>query len=327
MRNGGVQVLVTRPGYRRRPVSARPRHQRRPRRSRSALLSASSPPSASTSSTIRSRTCEEIERIARPCRSSAPSRRSLDWRNRQKPRLVTIEDPGSTGVRGVPRAANQRAVRRAAREAHVLQISSPGRRRRQDDDAGEPGGHAGARGPSASPSSTAICAARACTSSSVRRTRSDSLRCCSVTVPCRTAVQTLRLPSGASINLLASGPLPPNPAELAGHARVAELLAALRGRERLRAHRRTAGAAGHRRGRAVVTRRRHHARRHRQGHQSPPRWPRASPTFKRPTPRCSAWSSTAARVRLRAGYGYGYYYRSPRRRLGQRRGTDAPTVG
>jgi receptor protein-tyrosine kinase len=41
-------------------------------------------------------------------------------------------------------------------------------------------------------------------------------------------VQDVQLASGASIGLLASGPLPPNPAELLGTTRVSELLAALR---------------------------------------------------------------------------------------------------
>ncbi len=46
--------------------------------------------------------------------------------------------------------------------------------------------------------------------------------------PLSSALQRVVLPDGATMQLLASGPLPPNPAELLGTSRVNELLAALR---------------------------------------------------------------------------------------------------
>ena len=46
--------------------------------------------------------------------------------------------------------------------------------------------------------------------------------------PLSQALQEATLPNGTTIHLLASGPLPPNPAELLGTARVNELLAALK---------------------------------------------------------------------------------------------------
>ena len=170
---------------------------------------------------------EEIERIARPLPILGAIPAIVDWRNRHQARLVTMEESGSTAAEAYRSLRTNVQFAGLRREAHVLQISSP----------------VAAEGKTTTLANLAVTLALAgqrvaVVDCDLRRPRvheffgaSNEVGFTSVLLgdsPLSHAVQTLRLPSGASINLLASGPLPPNPAELLGTARVAELLAALR---------------------------------------------------------------------------------------------------
>ncbi|HVT76877.1 MAG TPA: polysaccharide biosynthesis tyrosine autokinase [Acidimicrobiales bacterium] len=170
---------------------------------------------------------EEVERIVRPLPILGAIPAIVDWRNRHQARLVTIEDTGSTPAEAYRSFRTNVQFAGLRREAHVLQVSSP----------------VAAEGKTTTLSNLAVTLSLAgqrvtVVDCDLRRPRvheffgcTNELGFTSVLLgdaPLSHALQTVRLPNGGSIHLLASGPLPPNPAELLGTARVNELLAALR---------------------------------------------------------------------------------------------------
>jgi capsular exopolysaccharide synthesis family protein len=170
---------------------------------------------------------EEVGRIVRPLTVLGAIPAIDDWRNRHQARLVTIEDTGSTASEAYRSLRTNVQFAGLRREAHVLQISSP----------------VAAEGKTTTLSNLAVTLSLAgqrvaVVDCDLRRPRVHEFFGCTNEVgftsvllgdaPLSHAVQDVRLPNGASIGLLASGPLPPNPAELLGTVRVAELLAALR---------------------------------------------------------------------------------------------------
>ncbi|MEY2467634.1 MAG: tyrosine-protein kinase [Actinomycetota bacterium] len=170
---------------------------------------------------------DEVERIVRPLPVLGTIPTVADWRNRDQARLITIDDPKD----GVSEA--YRALRTSVqflglrREARCLQISSP----------------VAAEGKTTTLANLAVTLALSgrrvtVVDCDLRRPRvheffglSNEVGFTSVLLgdaPLSAALQRVILPDGASMQLLASGPLPPNPAELLGTSRVAELLAALK---------------------------------------------------------------------------------------------------
>jgi polysaccharide biosynthesis transport protein len=170
---------------------------------------------------------EEVERIVRPLPILGAIPAIVDWRNRNLARLVTIEDSGSTASEAYRSLRTSVQFAGLRRDAHCLQISSP----------------VAAEGKTTTLANLAVTLSLAgqrvtVVDCDLRRPRvheffglSNEVGFTSVLLgdhPLSHAVQTVALPNGARIQLLASGPLPPNPAELLGTTRVAELLAALK---------------------------------------------------------------------------------------------------
>lgn len=170
---------------------------------------------------------EEIERLVRPLPILGAIPAVIDWKNRDQPRLVTIEDPTSNI------AETYRSLRTSVQfaglrnEARVLQVSSS----------------VAAEGKTTTIANLAVTLALAglrvtVVDCDLRRPRiheffglSNEVGFTSVLLgdrPLSAALQRVALPSGATIQLLPSGPLPPNPAELLGTTRVGELIASLR---------------------------------------------------------------------------------------------------
>lgn len=170
---------------------------------------------------------EEVERIVRPLPILGAIPAIADWRNRDQPRLVTMEDSGSTASEAYRSFRTSVQFAGLRREAHVLQVSSP----------------VAAEGKTTTLANLAVTLSLAgqrvtLVDCDLRRPRvheffgmTNQVGFTSVLLgddPLSSAQQQVRLPNGAAIQLLASGPLPPNPAELLGTSRVAELLVALR---------------------------------------------------------------------------------------------------
>ncbi|MEY2424651.1 MAG: tyrosine-protein kinase [Actinomycetota bacterium] len=170
---------------------------------------------------------EEVERIVRPLPILGAIPAIVDWRNRNQTRLVTIEDSGSTASEAYRSLRTSVQFAGLRRDAHCLQISSP----------------VAAEGKTTTLANLAVTLSLAgqrvtVVDCDLRRPRvheffglSNEVGFTSVLLgdhPLSHAVQHIALPNGARIQLLASGPLPPNPAELLGTTRVAELLAALK---------------------------------------------------------------------------------------------------
>lgn len=170
---------------------------------------------------------DEVERLSRglPILGSIPA--VLDWRNRESPRLVTIEDPSD------PVAEAYRALRTSVQfigvreEVKTIQVSSP----------------VASEGKTTTLANLAVTLALsgrrvAVVDCDLRRPRLheffgvvNETGFTSVLLgdaPLGGALRRIALPGGATLDLLPSGPLPPNPAELLGTSRVAELIAALR---------------------------------------------------------------------------------------------------
>jgi capsular exopolysaccharide synthesis family protein len=169
---------------------------------------------------------EEVERIVRPLPILGAIPAIADWRNRDIPRLVTIEDSGSTASEAYRSFRTNVQFAGLRRDARILQVSSP----------------VAAEGKTTTLANLAVTLALAgqrvtIVDCDLRRPRvheffgmSNEVGFTSVLLgdnPLSHALQRVTLANGAAIQLLASGPLPPNPAELLGTARVAELLAAL----------------------------------------------------------------------------------------------------
>ena len=170
---------------------------------------------------------DEVERIVRPLPILGAIPTIAEWRNRDQARLITIDDPTdavSEAYRSLRTSVQFLGVRQ---EARCLQISSP----------------VAAEGKTTTLANLAVTlslSGRRVTvvDCDLRRPRvheffglSNEVGFTSVLLgdaPLSTALQRVVLPDGATMQLLASGPLPPNPAELLGTSRVAELLAALK---------------------------------------------------------------------------------------------------
>ncbi|MDP1793732.1 MAG: polysaccharide biosynthesis tyrosine autokinase [Acidimicrobiales bacterium] len=173
------------------------------------------------------KTVEEVERIARnlPILGAIPT--IPDWRNRDQARLMTIEDSGSVISEAYRSMRTNVQFAGIKREARCLQISSP----------------VAAEGKTTTLANLAVTLALSgrrvtVVDCDLRRPRvheffgvSNEIGFTSVLLgdqPLSSALQRVVLPDGAVIQMLASGPLPPNPAELLGTTRVAELIAALK---------------------------------------------------------------------------------------------------
>ena len=170
---------------------------------------------------------DEVERIVRPLPVLGAIPTVADWRNRDQARLITIDNPSdavSESYRALRTSVQFLGLRR---EARCLQISSP----------------VAAEGKTTTLANLAVTlslSGRRVTivDCDLRRPRvheffgvSNEVGFTSVLLgdaPLSAAVQRVVLPDGASMQLLPSGPLPPNPAELLGTSRVAELIAALK---------------------------------------------------------------------------------------------------
>ncbi len=173
------------------------------------------------------KTVEEVERIVRPLAVLGAIPAIADWRNRDQARLATIEDSSSSVAEAYRSLRTSVQFAGLRREARCLQISSP----------------VAAEGKTTTLANLAVTLSLSGRKVTVvdcdlRRPRvheffglSNEVGFTSVLlgdVPLSGALQRVTLPDGASMQLLASGPLPPNPAELLGTSRVAELIAALR---------------------------------------------------------------------------------------------------
>lgn len=173
------------------------------------------------------KTVDEVERIARnlPILGAIPT--IADWKNRDVARLVTIEDSGSVISEAYRSLRTNVQFAGIKREARVLQVSSP----------------VAAEGKTTTLANLAVTMALSgrrvtVVDCDLRRPRvheffgvSNEVGFTSVLLgdqPLSSALQRVVLPDGAVIQMLASGPLPPNPAELLGTSRVAELIAALK---------------------------------------------------------------------------------------------------
>lgn len=173
------------------------------------------------------KTVEEVERIARtlPILGAIPT--IADWKNRDVARLVTIEDSNSVISEAYRSLRTNVQFAGIKREARVLQVSSP----------------VAAEGKTTTLANLAVTMALSgrrvtVVDCDLRRPRvheffgvSNEIGFTSVLLgdqPLSSALQRVVLPDGAVIQMLPSGPLPPNPAELLGTTRVAELLVALK---------------------------------------------------------------------------------------------------
>jgi non-specific protein-tyrosine kinase len=173
------------------------------------------------------KTVEEVERIARnlPILGAIPT--IADWKNRDSARLVTIEDSNSGIAEAYRSLRTNLQFAGIKREARCLQISSP----------------VAAEGKTTTLANLAVTLALSgrrvtVVDCDLRRPRvheffgvTNEVGFTSVLLgdqPLSSALQRVVLPDGAVIQMLASGPLPPNPAELLGTTRVNELIAALK---------------------------------------------------------------------------------------------------
>lgn len=156
-----------------------------------------------------------------------PSVRS--WRDRDKARLVTAEDPAapaSEAYRSLRTNVQFALARQVGHSMRTVLVTSA----------------TGAEGKSATVANLAIALARAgrrviCVDCDLRRPRlhkffglEDAVGFTSVLLgdsPLSASLQQVSVSGGGSLRLLASGPLPPNPAELLETSRVSELLGAV----------------------------------------------------------------------------------------------------
>ncbi|MEY2399687.1 MAG: tyrosine-protein kinase [Actinomycetota bacterium] len=170
---------------------------------------------------------EEVERLVRPLPVLGAIPTVADWRSRDQARLITIEDSSSSVSEAYRSLRTSVQFAGLRKEARCLQISSP----------------VAAEGKTTTLANLAVTmslSGRRVTivDCDLRRPRvheffgvSNEVGFTSVLLgdePLSSALQHVVLPEGATIQLLASGPLPPNPAELLGTSRVAELIAALK---------------------------------------------------------------------------------------------------
>ncbi|MBA3652979.1 MAG: CpsD/CapB family tyrosine-protein kinase, partial [Actinobacteria bacterium] len=172
------------------------------------------------------KTVEDIERHAHGKGILGTIPAVTDWRNRDTARLVTIEDPTapiSEAYRSVRTSLQFIGLRQPLR---TLMVTSP----------------MAAEGKTTTLANLAVTLARSgrrviCIDCDLRRPRLHSFFGLSPTTgftsvllgdsPLSASLQNVDVTGGGSLRLLASGPLPPNPAELLGTSRVNELLAAV----------------------------------------------------------------------------------------------------
>jgi non-specific protein-tyrosine kinase len=167
---------------------------------------------------------DEVERIARPLPILGAIPVVNDWRTRDLPRLVTIEDPSSNISEAYRSLRTSVQFAGLKTDARILQMSSA----------------VAAEGKTTTIANLAVALSLAglrvtVVDCDLRRPRiheffgaSNQIGFTSVLLgdqPLSAVLQPITLPSGAVLSLLASGPLPPNPAELLGTVRVGELLA------------------------------------------------------------------------------------------------------
>jgi capsular exopolysaccharide synthesis family protein len=172
------------------------------------------------------KTAEDIERNSRGTSILGSIPAVADWRNRETARLVTVEDPAA------PISEAYRALRTSLQFIGLRQplrtvlVTSP----------------MAAEGKTTTLANLAITLARSglrviCVDCDLRRPRLHSFFGLPAGVgftsvllgdsPLSASLQEVQVAPGGSLRILPSGPLPPNPAELLGTARVSELLTAV----------------------------------------------------------------------------------------------------
>lgn len=172
------------------------------------------------------RSTDDVDRHARgvPILATIPA--VTDWKNREKTKLISVEDPTSTGSEAYRSLRTSLQFIGLRRPLRTILVTSP----------------MASEGKTTTLANLAVTLARAgrrvvCVDCDLRRPRlneffgrPNSIGFTSVLLgdqPLSSALQTVAEIAGGSLRLLASGPLPPNPAELLGTARATELLAAL----------------------------------------------------------------------------------------------------
>jgi polysaccharide biosynthesis transport protein len=172
------------------------------------------------------KTSEDVERHSKGANILGVIPAVADWRNRDMARLVTVEDPTapiSEAYRSLRTSLQFIGLRQPLR---TLLVTSP----------------MAAEGKTTTLANIAVTLARSgrrviCVDCDLRRPRLHSFFGLSSTTgftsvllgdqPLSASLQSVSVSGGGSLRVLASGPLPPNPAELLGTSRVAELLAAV----------------------------------------------------------------------------------------------------
>lgn len=172
------------------------------------------------------RSVEDVERQSRGMSILATIPTVPDWRNRERTKLITIEDPSdvvSESYRSLRTSLQFIGLRQPLR---TLLVTSP----------------MASEGKTTTIANLAVTLARAgrkvvCVDCDLRRPRlneffghGNEVGFTSVLLgdePLSSALQPVSVGTGGSLQILSSGPLPPNPAELLGTTRVAELLSTL----------------------------------------------------------------------------------------------------
>lgn len=172
------------------------------------------------------RSTDDVDRHARGAPILATIPAVTDWKNREKTKLISVEDPSSTGSEAYRSLRTSLQFIGLRRPLRTILVTSP----------------MASEGKTTTLANLAVTLARAgrrvvCVDCDLRRPRlneffgrPNSIGFTSVLLgdqPLSSALQTVAEIAGGSLRLLASGPLPPNPAELLGTARATELLAAL----------------------------------------------------------------------------------------------------
>lgn len=174
--------------------------------------------------TIRSPT--EVERLARGHALLATIPVIAEWKNQDRPRLITVDDPNAIASEAYRSLRTSLQFIGLRQPLKTIMVSSP----------------MASEGKTTTLSNLAVTLAQAgrqviCIDCDLRRPRlneffsvSNAIGFTSVLLgeqPLSSALQGVAVAAGGSLRILPSGPLPPNPAELLGTARVAELLRAL----------------------------------------------------------------------------------------------------
>lgn len=172
------------------------------------------------------KTSEDIERHTKGKGILGSIPAVTDWRNRDMARLITVEDPTapiSEAYRSVRTSLQFIGLRQPLR---TLLVTSP----------------MAAEGKTTTLANLAVTLARSgnrviCVDCDLRRPRLHTFFGLTPTTgftsvllgdqPLSASLQQVTVAGGGSLRVLAAGPLPPNPAELLGTARVSELLAAV----------------------------------------------------------------------------------------------------